>query len=81
MYLTTYVPDVAKSAAARVVLLVSPLIDTTVGVPFVPNVAFWSSSWSVTFARVERSTVPPTATVVTSESVADDTTGASFVTG
>ena len=57
------------------------MIDTTVGVPFVPNVAFWSSSWSVTFARVERSTVPPAFTVVTSESVADDTTGASLVTG
>ena len=61
-------------------MFVSPLIDTTVGVPFVPNVASLSSSWSVTFARVERSTVPPTFTVVTSEFVADDTTGASFVT-
>ena len=62
-------------------MLVSPLIDTTLGVPFVPNVAFWSSSWSVTFARVERFTVPPAVTVVTSEFVADDTTGFSFVTG
>ena len=80
MYLTTYVPDVAKSAASRVVLLVSPLIDTTLGVPFVPNVAFWSSSWSVTFARVERFTVPPIGTTVSSELVADDTTGFSLVT-
>ena len=74
------VPPTPKSAASRVVLLVSPLIDTTVGVPFVPNVAFWSSSWSVTLARVERSTFPPIGTTVSSEPVADDTTGASLVT-
>ena len=63
------------------VTFVSPSTDTTLGVPFVPNVASWSSSWSVTFTKDKRFSREFVRTVVVSSPLTEATTGFSFVTG